>query len=145
MQFKFISLNLFTACFYWKFRKTWCLLTKSIAMNPKNHCVNKFCFNISFLFLLYLKLPGWNLHFLACFCYWPNFFRKGDEGNIFSKAPGWRTLFLLKIKIKQNPGCQNKEWKCSLQKISSEYECLSGPVIGKILHIGKNMSKRGVG
>ena len=50
---------------------------------------------------------------------------KRDEGGIFSKAPDWKTLFLLKIKIKQNPGCQNKEWKCSLQTLSSEYEGLS--------------------
>ena len=70
---------------------------------------------------------------------------KGDEGGIFSKAPDWKTLFLLKIKIKQNPGCSNKEWKCSLQTLSSEYEGLSGPMIGKTLHIGKNLNKKGVG
>ena len=29
----------------------------------------------------------------------------------------------------------------SLQTLSSEYEVLSGPMIGKILHIGKNLSK----
>ena len=131
---KFIPLNFFTACFYWKIRKTWCLLIKCIAISPKNYWANKFCFNISCLFLLYLKFPSWKLHFLACFCYWPNF-----------EAPDWKTLFLLKIKIKQNPGCSNKEWKCSLQTLSSEYEGLSGPMIGKKLHIGKNLNKKGVG
>ena len=35
---------------------------------------------------------------------------KGDEGDIFSKAPDQKTLFLFKIKIKQNPGCLNKEY-----------------------------------
>ena len=47
--------------------------------------------------------------FLVYFCYWPNSFMKGNEGGIFSKAPEWRTLFLLKMKIKQNPDCPNKE------------------------------------
>ena len=35
-------------------------------------------------------------------------FMKVDEGGIFSEAPDWKTLFLLKIKIKQNPGCPIK-------------------------------------
>ena len=35
--------------------------------------------------------------FLVYFCYWPNSFMKGDEGGIFSKAPDWKTLFLLKM------------------------------------------------
>ena len=34
----------------------------------------------------------------------------GDEGGIFSKAPDWKCFFLLKMKIKQNPGCSNKEY-----------------------------------
>ena len=38
----------------------------------------------------------------------PNSFMEGDEGGMFSKAPDWKPLFLLKIKIKQNPGCPNK-------------------------------------
>ena len=39
-----------------------------------------------------------------------NFSVEGDEGGIFSKAPDSKPLFLLKIKIKQNPGCPNKEF-----------------------------------
>ena len=33
---------------------------------------------------------------------------KGDVGGIFSNAADWKTLFLLKIKIKQNPAAQIK-------------------------------------
>ena len=32
---------------------------------------------------------------------------EGDEGGIFSKTP--KSLFSLKIKIKQSSGCPNKE------------------------------------
>ena len=117
-----MPLNFLTTCFYWKFRKTWCLFKSCIALNPKSHCVNKFCFNYCFLFLLYLKLRNRNRHFLVCFCYWPNSLMKGDEGGIFSKAADWKTLFLLNIKIKQNPGCPNTEQKCSLHTLSSEYQ-----------------------
>ena len=35
---------------------------------------------------------------------------KGDEGGIFSNFPDRKPLFLLKIKVKQNPGCPNKEY-----------------------------------
>ena len=35
---------------------------------------------------------------------------KGDEGGNFSKAPDWKPLFLLKIKIKQKPAYRNKEY-----------------------------------
>ena len=35
---------------------------------------------------------------------------EGDEGGIFSKTPEWKSLFSLKIKIKQSPGCPNKEY-----------------------------------
>ena len=50
---------------------------------------------------------------------------KGDEEGIFSKAPNRKPVFLLKIKIKQNPGCPVKEHKCSLQTLLSEYQGLS--------------------
>ena len=61
------------------------------------------------LSLIILRVIKLKPAFLGCFCYWPNSFMKGDEGDIFSKAPEWKTLFLLKMKIKQNLGCPNKE------------------------------------
>ena len=33
---------------------------------------------------------------------------EGDEGGIFSKGPGKKYLFFLKMKIKPNPGFPNK-------------------------------------
>ena len=84
------------SCFYWKSRKVWWLFKICTAMNPKNHWVNNFCFNFGFWFLLYFKLPNWSLHFfLVCFCYWPNFFMKGDEGGIFSKEPTEKLCFCV--------------------------------------------------
>ena len=35
---------------------------------------------------------------------------RGDEVGIFSKVSEWQPLFLLKVKIKQNPGCPNNEY-----------------------------------
>ena len=35
---------------------------------------------------------------------------KGDEGDIFSKAPDQKPLLLFKIKIKQTPSCLSKEY-----------------------------------
>ena len=35
---------------------------------------------------------------------------EGNEVDIFSSAPDRIHLFLLNIKIKQNPGCLNKEY-----------------------------------
>ena len=35
---------------------------------------------------------------------------KGDEGDIFSKAPVQKSLLLFKIKIKQNRGCLKKDY-----------------------------------
>ena len=40
-----------------------------------------------------------------------------DEIGIFSKAPDWKPLFLLNIKIKRNPGCPNKEYSSIFEKI----------------------------
>ena len=34
----------------------------------------------------------------------------GDQGDSFSKAPDWKPLFLLKMKIKQNPASPNKKY-----------------------------------
>ena len=54
------------------------------------------------LSLAILRVTKLKPAFLGYFCYWPNSFMKGDEGGIFSKAPEWKTLVLLKMKIKQN-------------------------------------------
>ena len=47
--------------------------------------------------------------FLVCFC---DSFMEGDEGNIFSKPPDWKSLFVGKIKIKNvtKRGCLNEEY-----------------------------------
>ena len=50
---------------------------------------------------------------------------KGNEGDIFSNAVHWKSLFRLKIKIKQNPGCPNKEYNAVFKHIISEYQDLS--------------------
>ena len=42
---------------------------------------------------------------------------KGNEGGIFIKAPNWMSLFLLKIKIKQNPGYPDKEYNVIFKHI----------------------------
>ena len=60
------------------------------------------------LSLVILRVTKLKPAVLGCFCHWPYPFMKGDEGDIFSKAPEWKTLFLLKMKIKQNLGCPNK-------------------------------------
>ena len=50
-----------------------------------------------------------------------------DEGGIFSKIPDRKSsLLLLKIKVKQIPGCTNKEYnECNIRAHSSEYQGLS--------------------
>ena len=42
---------------------------------------------------------------------------EGDEAGIFCGAPDWKSLFLLKIKIKQNPSCQIKEYNAIFKHI----------------------------
>ena len=49
--------------------------------------------------------------------YRPNSFMEGDEGGMFSKAPDWKPLFSLKIKIKQNLGCPNKWYNAIFKHI----------------------------
>ena len=86
------------------------------------------------------KLPSytwsclWNLHFLLFLFFLEshvfgnfkfnyvrisrqNYSMEGDEGDIFSKAPVCKLFLLLKIKIKQNPGCQNKEYNATFEHI----------------------------
>ena len=47
----------------------------------------------------------------------PNSPTEGDEGGIFSKAPDWKFLLLLKIEVKQNPGYPDKEYNANYQHI----------------------------
>ena len=75
-----------------------------------------------FLILVRHKIPKLKPAFFSVFflfCYWTNSFMKGDDGGIFTKATDSKND---KIKIKQNPGCPNKEWKCSTQTLSSQYQ-----------------------
>ena len=43
---------------------------------------------------------------------------EGDEGGIFSKTPERKSLFSVKIKIKQSPGCPNKEYNVIFMHIN---------------------------
>ena len=42
---------------------------------------------------------------------------EGDEGGILSKLSNEKPLFLLKVKIKQNPGSPNKEYNTIFKRI----------------------------
>ena len=69
---------------------------------------------------------------------------EGDEGGIFSKTQGWKPLFLLKIKIKQNPGLSDSF--VHIHQIIMVYlrsiKYLHWSMIMKIkFHIKKNPSK----
>ena len=86
-----------------------------------------------------------------CFCYWPNFFMKGDKRGYFSKFPDWKHLFLFKMKIKQNPGCPNKEFKVDFKHFhqnirvyhKSKKICISQWLV-KCFILGRSWAKRGV-
>ena len=58
------------------------------------------------VFVIFKKLSQKRIHFWITR---QNSSMEGDEVGIFSKAPDWKPLFLLKIKIKQNAGCPNKD------------------------------------
>ena len=81
--------------------------------------------------------------FLVCFCYFckvkfayfklmyfriskQNYSKEGGEVGIFSKAPDWKPLFLLKIKHKQNPGCRNKQYRF---QFLNTFIRISGPIL----------------
>ena len=77
---------------------------------------------------------------------------EGDKGGIFCKAPGWRSLFLLKIKMEQTSGCQIR----NIMQSSSTFVRILGPIpevkkicidqwLGKYYWIlGRIWAKRGV-
>ena len=78
---------------------------------------------------------------------------EGDEEVIFCETPDWKPLFLLKIKIKQNPSCPNKEYNGIFKHIYQNTMAyprskknLHWAIIGKILLcIGKNLRKSRLG
>ena len=41
-----------------------------------------------------------------------------NEGGIFSKTLDWKSLFLLKIKIKQSSGCPNSEYNAIFKHVN---------------------------
>ena len=134
--------------FYWKFRKSLCLLKKCIVMKPENYWVNNICLDFFFFFCYTWSCLLEICIFLVFFCYWPNSFIKGDERDIFRKAPVWKPSFLCKIKIKQNPGYPNKEYNVVFKHFHQNIRAyrrsktnLQWPMIGKVLHIGRNLSK----
>ena len=106
-------------------------------MNSKNHGVNKFCFDFC---LFCLKSLSWNLHFSVYFCYWRNSFMKRDG------------LFLVKLQTKNLcfclKGCPNKHYNVVFKHFCQNIRAyprskkdLGWPMIGKMSHIGKNLSK----
>ena len=76
---------------------------------------------------------------------------KRNEGDIFSKFPGWKPLLLFKIKIKQNPGCQNKEYNVDFKHFHqnirayhrSKKICIDQSMV-KCCIFGRIRAKRGV-
>ena len=81
---------------------------------------------------------------------WPKSYMKRYEGGIFRKAPDWKRFFFsLKIKIKQNLGCPNKEYNAIFKHIHqnikaysrSKKKNLHWSMTGKLLNIGKNLSE----
>ena len=114
---------------------------KMYCSESQNRLSQKTLFQLCFLFLLYLKLPGWNLHFFSVFL----LLTKGDEGCNISKATDRNRLFLLKIKIKQKSACQNNEYNGAFKHFHQDIRAyprsqknLHWPIIGKMLHFGKN-------
>ena len=61
------------------------------------------------LFFTYFKLYIWISE--------PNSSMEGYEGGIFSKAPSWKPLFLLRIKFKENAASPNKEYNAIFKHI----------------------------
>ena len=70
---------------------------------------------------------------------------KGDEGGIFNETPDWKSLLLLKIKIKQSSGCPSKEFNAIFKYINQKIS-VPIPEVKKseliknsnfFLHIGK--------
>ena len=77
---------------------------------------------------------------------------EGDEEGIFSKAPNWKPLFLLEIRIKQNPGCPNKEYNAIFKHFYMNIKAYArgkkmciDQWLGKYCILRKIWAKQGVG
>ena len=69
-------------------------------------------------FLLFLKRKVFDYFKLIYFLISRSTFTvEKSEGGIFSKAPDWQPLFLLKMKLKRNPDCPNQECNSILKHI----------------------------
>ena len=130
MLLKSILLSFLIACFYWKFKKTWCLLKKWTVMNPENLFVYNFClkfFYFGFIWLLHFsifitmniqwsKQPGytwyclWNLHFVVC----SGYFWKADKpwlgfiSEHLDQIPPWTEMkeaFSVKLQTENRCFC----------------------------------------
>ena len=94
------------------------------------------------MFIFNLFISEYLYHILPCSM-------EGDEGDIFSNAPDWKALFLLKAEIKQNPGFPSKEYNSIFELICQNIRAyprrkknLHWSMIRKILlHIGRNPNK----
>ena len=101
-------------------------------------------------FLLFLKRKVFDYFKLIYFLISRSTFTvEKSEGGIFSKAPDWQPLFLLKMKLKRNPDCPNQECNSILKHIYQNIRTyprkkktnLPWSMIGKkLLYIGKNPS-----
>ena len=96
------------------------------------------------VFVIFKKLSQKRIHFWITR---QNSSMEGDEVGIFSKAPDWKPLFLLKIKIKQNTGYPNKEYNLAFKHFPQHIRVYPRSkkkyalkMIRKILHI-ENLSK----
>ena len=81
---KIKPLSFLAACFYWKFMKTWFLLKKCIAVNPKIDWVKKLCFNFAFCFCYTWNYLVEIYIFLVFFCCWRNSLNRSQPAKITS-------------------------------------------------------------
>ena len=77
---------------------------------------------------------------------------EGVEGGMFSKAPDWKPLSLLKVEIKQNPGCPYKKYNAIFKHIHENIRTYHGSKkicsdqwLGKYFLLGRTRAKRGIG
>ena len=109
--------------FYSKFRKTWCMLTKCIAMNPKNHWVNKFLL-LFFVFVILKvtdQIPSW---------------KKMKEA--FSvKLQTEKLCFCLRWKLNKIQAAQIKNKNVVFKHFHQNIRGYLGPPLGKYCILGR--------